>query len=361
MYTGKKDTTARSRLQTRSGTKKRNTVYGRKYKPCYESARKNKEEEFLEKENEYEIKILTAQKLRYRLKENEEIKLVEAIKKEKLDEARILLSKGVNYSCEDCHYFGFQKTCLLTTSMTKGLGLDTIEILSEFSSSDAILLSFSRYMNDVKHQIHEEAIDIFEQINESISQKEDARKHFVDGKLRLKSCKITDTNKDFMFFLMENGHFDLDKFIEKNLIESLFGLSRFSHTVVDGINKAVGLGADTSYKMKFPSMYCKTWTVVPGIKYIPAGTEARWAKVFVGVSLDDILAYRGFLSFQFTNDLVARALDEIASYTKLYNRRSRFISKRVRGFEESHEASEFDKQFVGMEIGLFAKVVSYLV
>lgn len=68
---------------------------------------------------------------------------------------------------------------------------------------------------------------------------------------------------------------------------------------------------------------------------------------------------RGSLEINF-DDIENIGLETIYQYTK-YTRRSKFIAKRVRGFEECHEPTELDERFVGMEIGLFAKVVSYLV
>ena len=53
-------------------------------------------------------------------------------------------------------------------------------------------------------------------------------------------------------------------------------------------------------------------------------------------------------------------LDKLRKIPSIVSR-LKFISKRIRGFDQSNEPDEFVKRFIGMEISLFAKVLSYLI
>ena len=131
----------------------------------------------------------------------------------------------------------------------------------------------------------------------------------------------------------------------------------------DTIIKVISLGVDTSFKMEMDSNYCKNWCDIPGVKYLEKYLEDEdesWK--YVEVSMDEIIENRNILKPCFNVDAI-HSLGQIAENTKYnkYKNRIKFISKRIRGFNQSNDPDEFVKRFIGMEISLFAKVLSYLI
>ena len=132
-----------------------------------------------------------------------------------------------------------------------------------------------------------------------------------------------------------------------------------STKIVDTIIKVISLGVDTSFKMEMLTISCKNWCDIPGVKYIEDELceLCKWK-----VSMDEIIENRNILKPCFNDDAI-HSLGQIAECTKYnkYKNRLKFISKRIRGFDQSNDPDEFVKRFIGTEISLFAKVLSYLI
>ena len=315
-------------------------------KPNYSDLRIEKEYSYIN-ENEYKIDEVV-----YDLSESERLAL--AINKNNIKVTRSLLSKGVTYSCDDCYECGWPETCSLKTCMTNNR-VGIITILFEISSSDAIISSFQSTIGMEKNnQPFNVMISMFKKIESSLKNKKDSEKYFVNGKLVIIPPFVTEKNKDFIYFLMENGHTNMEKILQNN-VEWLFCMNIYKKwKIVDTIIKVISLGVDTSFKMKMGSIYCKNWCDIPGVKYIED-------ELYVEISMDDIIENRNILKSCFNG--VIHSLGQIAEDTKYnkYNNRLKFISKRIRGFDQSNDPDEFVKRFIGMEISLFAKVLSYLI
>ena len=235
-----------------------------------------------------------------------------AIRKNNINVTRSLLSKGVIYSCEDCYDCGWPETCSLKTCMTNNR-VGIITILLEFSSSDAIISSFqdTMIMREKTQPLHV-MISIFKKIESSLKNKEDSEKYFVDGKLVISPPFTTEKNKEFIFFLMENGHTNMEKILTNNLIWLFDRNKHKKWKIVDTIIKVISLGVDTSFKMKMDSIYCKNWRDILGDP-----------RMYVEVSMDEIIENMNIIKTCFNDDAI-HSLRQIAENTKYskYNKSS---------------------------------------
>ena len=161
----------------------------------------------------------------------------------------------------------------------------------------------------------------------------------------------------FVCFLMKNEFVDLD-FIISNQVTKLIGLMDPDDIcgIVDTIKTLIDMGFDTRKPIVF-SMYdgedvLSTLEDLLNMKYSIL-SDLRSDQILVrvysrhGIDVDSIC------------EIIIREMCGLQKYIG-YKKRQCFLLKRIRGFSESDEPTEFDNNFINMEPELFARVLCFL-
>ena len=276
--------------------------------------------------------------------------LRKAIRKGDKRTVELLLNKGYFYSCDDCDECGWPETCTLLTSMTNSIYI--FKSLIKFSKFNDVVYSLERYMEEEKF-IEKKAREIIRIITVQFPQDS------IKIKLPYSFNKSFKLKMDsFVCFLMKNEFVDLD-YIISNQVTKLIGLMWDPDDIceiVDTIKTVIDMGFDTRKPLGF-----NTYTDEDVLSTLEDLLNMKYS-IISDLRSDQIL-YRVYsrhnIDVNSRCEILMREMCGLQKYIG-YKKRQCFLLKRIRGFSESDEPTEFDNKFINMEPELFARVLCFL-
>ena len=341
--------------QRRTQYKIKSTSSGRRdHKHGHSDSRRDKERNHSQFFNlmDYEVSYTGDVNIGYHFdhEEDDSTFLRKAILKKDKRTVNLLLNKGCFYACDDCYECGWPETCTLLTSMTTN-SISIFKSLIKFSKFNYVVHSLEMYIGD-ENFIEETAREIIRIIIVQFPRDK------IKIKLPFPFIKSLKLKMDsFVCFLMKNEFVDLEYIISdqvSKLISFIWDPDDICE-LVDTIKTVIDMGCDTRKPIVFSRYDGEVLSTLEDLLNMRYDiiSDLRSNPIIV------LIFSRLHTDINSMCEIFIREMCGLQKYIG-YKMRLCFIGKRVRGFSESDEPTEFDKKFINMETELFSRVLCFL-